>query len=231
MIDRYSITASAEEVRRRFQAEVPQHYKARYNATPTQLLPVITAEGPRGLSTFYWGRPETMAGNKSLSEKLINTRVENLLERPTLAASLLKQRCIIPADGFYAWKKAGKKTAIPHRFITQEGLFSMAGVWEEFETNEGETVHTFSIITTLANSLVNSVTERMPVILDKESEEVWLSKTGDLVLLMGQLVTYPAEKMSSYTVSPRIADSKFDSPLLIRPMPPADQHGNLTLFD
>lgn len=231
MIDRYSIAATAEVLAARFKAEVPPHYRKRYNASPTQLLPVITAEGPRGLSTFYWGRPESMSGNKPLSEKIINIRVENLLERPGLASSLLKRRCIIPADGFYAWKKSGKKTSIPYRFVTGEGLFSMAGIWEEFETNEGENVHTFSIITTLANSLVNTVTDRMPVILDGQSEEVWLSKTNDMVLLMGQLVTYPADMMSMYTVSPRIADTKFDSDLLIRPMPPADQHGNLTLFD
>lgn len=231
MIDRYSITATAAKVAGRFKAEVPRHYKERYNASPTQLLPVITAEDARGLSTFYWGRPESMSGNKPLSEKIINTRVENLLERPALASSLLKRRCIIPADGFYAWKKTGKKTSIPYRFVTDSSLFSMAGVWEEFETENGETVHTFSVITTLANELVGGVTDRMPVILDEKSEALWLSETNDIVLLMGQLVTYPAEKMNLYTVSPRIADSKFDAPSLIQPMPPADQFGNLTLFD
>lgn len=231
MIDRYTITATAEEVAARFKAEVPEHYRLRYNAAPTQLLPVITAEGPRGLSTFYWGRPAKMSANKPLAEKLINTRLESLLERPALASNLLRRRCIIPADGFYAWKKTGKKTSIPYRFVVSEGLFSMAGIWEEFETEDGDSVHTFSVITMPANTLVANVADRMPVILDVASEEVWLSKTDDLVLLRGQLVAYPDEKMNFYTVSPRIANPTVDVPSLIIPAPPADQYGNLTLFD
>ncbi len=231
MIDRYSICASAASLRHRFGAEVPEHYSPRYNAAPTQLLPVITAEGARGLSTFYWGRPLSMAANKPLIEKLINTLLETLLERPALAANLLKRRCIVPADGFFAWKKTGKKTAIPYRFVVNNGLFSMAGLWEEFETNDGETVHTFSIITLPANPLVATVCGRMPVILDEHSESIWLSGTHDLVLLMGQLVAFPADKMNFYTVSPRIANPGINSESLIAPAPPADQHGNLMLFD
>ncbi len=231
MIDRYSISAPAEQIMSRFGADVPQHYQPRYNAAPTQLLPVITAEGARGVSTFYWGRPPAMSANRALGEKLINTRLETLMERPTLAANLLKKRCIIPADGFFGWKKTGKKTAIPYRFVVQAGIFSMAGIWEEFENDDGETVHTFSVITLPANKLVEPVCPRMPVILDAKSEHIWLSATNDMVLLMGQLVAWPPEQMNLFTVSPRIADPGANHPSLIVPMPAADQHGNLTLFD
>jgi len=231
MIDRYSLTAPAESLASRFGAAVPPHYQPHYNAAPTQLLPVITAEGERGLSTFYWGRPAAMSANKPLSEKIINTRLETLLERPSLAANLLKKRCIVPADGFYAWKKTGRKTAIPYRFVVNEGLCSFAGIWEEFENDTGETVHTFSIITLPANPLVETVCARMPAILDQKSEAIWLSTTHDLVLLMGQLVAWPHTHMHHYTVSPRIADPNANYPQLTHHMPPADQHGNLTLFD
>lgn len=231
MIDRYSITASTEALHERFGVEVLNHYKPRYNAAPTQLLPVITSSAPQGLSFFYWGRPASMSGNKPLGEKLINVHLETLLERPRLASSLLKKRCIIPADGFYAWKKTGKKSAIPHRIVVGDEIFAMAGLWEEFEEENGEMLHCFSIITMPSNNLVATVTERMPVILGKDSEPVWLSATHDISLLIGQLVAFPPGRMSLYPVTPRIADPRTDLPSMILPTPPADQYGNLTLFD
>lgn len=231
MIERYSITASAPVLSERFKADVPGFYKPRYNAAPTQLLPVITGSSPGGLSLFYWGRPPKTAGNKPLIEKIINLKLESLLEKPVLQKALMKNRCIIPADGFYCWKKLGKKTIIPHRCVTDQPVFSLAGLWEEFEDDDGSMLHTFSLITTVSNALVSPVSHRMPVILDAASEKIWLNPSSDEVMLLGQLLTYPTEKMSMYTVSPRILDMRIDAPSLITPSPPADQHGNLTLFD
>lgn len=231
MIERYSITASSEKIAERFSADVPEFYSARYNAAPTQLLPVITSGAPQGLSLFYWGRPPQWARNKSLSERIINLHTETLLERPVLKKALMKFRCIVPADGFYAWKKLGKKTAIPYRVIADQDVFSFAGLWEEFEDEGGAMVHTFTIITTAANETVSRITDRMPVILNKQSEQVWLDSKASETHIIAQLLTYPADKLSLYPVSPRINEIKTDVPSLIIPTPPADQHGNLTLFD
>lgn len=231
MIERYSITAPANELTKRFAADVPEFYTPRYNAFPTQLLPVITGSAPQGLSLFYWGRPPKAAVNKPLSDRIVNTKLESLLGKPALQRMLFKSRCIIPADGFYAWKKIGRKLVVPHRFVTDQPLFSMAGFWEEFEDEDGTMLHTFNIVTTAANELVAAVTDRMPVILTAESEKVWLNPEADEITLVGQLLTYPAAKMNMYTIAPRILDTRIDSPSLIIPTPPADQHGNLTLFD
>lgn len=232
MIERYSITADVENVRERFSVDVPDFYKASYNAAPTQLLPVITSSSPQGLSLFYWGIPPGWAKNKSVSEKIVNLKTESLTDKPALKKAMLKRRCIIPADGFYAWKKVGKKTMIPYRFILADnGLFSFAGIWEDFEDDEGDENHTFIIMTTAANELVSPVTDRMPVILDRESEKVWLSKDADEASLLEQLKPYPAARINCYTVSPNIGTDTLNVPSLIIPAPPADQHGNLTLFD
>lgn len=232
MIDRYSITASSAKLAERFSVEVPEFYKPRYNASPTQLLPVITASGALGVSTFYWGTSPEWAKNKTLTEKIINVRAETILEKPALKRAMMKTRCIIPADGFYAWKKSGKKTFIPFRFMTtDQELFSFAGLWEEYEDTDGNEFHTFSIITTVANTLVSTVQERMPVILDKKGETTWLNLESSEADLLSLLTSYPLEKMNHYSVSPRISDSQVDVPSLITAAPPADQHGNLTLFD
>lgn len=231
MIERYSISASSKLVSERFAAEVPDYYTQRYNAAPTQLLPVITSDAPRGISLFYWGRPPLWAKNKSLSEKIINLQFESLLERPVLKKALMKFRCILPADGFYAWKKVGKKTAIPYRCVADQPLFSFAGLWEEFEDETGTVVHTFTIITTRANESVGKITERMPIILDRKGEQVWLNNASTEAELITLLKEYPSEKLNFYPVSPRINDTKINVPSLLIPTPPADQYGNLTLFD
>ncbi len=231
MIERYSVTVPSKKIAQRFSVDVPEFYSPRYNAAPTQLLPVITSTDSQGLSLFYWGRPPQWARNKSLSERLINLHLETLLERPILKKVLMKFRCIVPADGFYAWKKLGKKTAIPYRFVTDHDIFSFAGLWEEFEDEGGAMVHTFTIITTAANETVNRITDRMPVILDKQRETIWLNQQASEADVVAQLTSYSTDKISLYPVSPRINEIKVDVPSLIIPTPPADQHGNLTLFD
>jgi putative SOS response-associated peptidase YedK len=232
MIDRYSITATSEKISERFSVEILAPVAPSYNASPTHILPVITGASPKGLSTFYWGTSPQWSKNKQVSEKIVNVRAEDIQEKVSLKKALAKSRCIIPADGFYAWKKTGKKTMIPYRFVvTDQELFSFAGLWEEYEDTEGNDFHTFTIITTQANELVSTVCERMPVIFTKTAEKVWLDAATPEDELMNLLVRYPTAAVSLYPVSPRISDVNVNVPSLILPTAPADQHGNLTLFD
>lgn len=231
MVDRYSLTLSAAALAERFSVEVPEFYKPRYNAAPTQLLPVIT-RGSAGISWFYWGRPPHFAKSKNLAEKIINLSAETLLERPVLKKMLMQNRCIIPADGFYVWKKVGKKTAIPHR-VTEVAHkpFSFAGLWEEFEDDNGSMVHTFTLLTIQANELIQPVHEKMPVIFDSVQERIWLNTASTEIELNNILKTYPPNKLGIYTVSSLINHPDKDHPSLILPAPAGDQFGNLTLFD
>lgn len=231
MFDRYSITVSASVLADRFQVEVPKRYKPRYNAGPSQLLPVITI-GSAGLSYFYWGMMPEWAKNKTISEKIINVRAEQVNEKPMFRKKLDKFRCIVPCDGFYLWKKVGKKSNIPYRlFEKQKTCFSLAGFWEEFEDAEGENHHTFSIITKPSSPPILPIHERMPVILDKVNEKKWLAKDANESELLPIFVADQKIELDLYSVSPRIASLENDQPSLILPSAPADQHGNLTLFD
>lgn len=232
MIERYSVTCEAETIRERFSVEVPDFFRPHYNAAPTQLLPVITNTSPHGVSIFYWGIPPSWARNRNVGEKAINLKVESLREKPTLRRAMLRRRCIVPADGFYAWKRSGKKTLIPHRFVAKTGApFGFAGIWEDFEDHDGSESSTFIIITTAADETVQPITERMPLILSRRAERIWLSDTQDESLLVAQLGQSGDHELTAYTVSPRISTSTEDVPSLIAPAPPADQYGNLTLFD
>jgi len=232
MIERYSISSTREQLSERFTADVPDHYIPRFNACPTQILPVITSNSPGGVSFFYWGETPMWAKNKAPAEKIINTAVENLADKTILRKTLLKARCIIPADGFYAWKKLGKKTAIPYRFVMNDkSIFSFPGLWEEYEDNDGNELHTFTLFTIASQGVTKEVHERMPVIFDKTEENIWLQKTASEQELIALLNMQSVKEMNYYPVSSRIMDSKIDMPSLITPTPPTDQFGNLTLFD
>jgi putative SOS response-associated peptidase YedK len=212
--------------------DVPEFYKEHYNASPTHLLPVITSATPQGLSLFYWGTAPDWAKNKTLSDKLINLPAEQFPDKPTLKKAMKTHRCLIPADGFYGWRKVGKKTSIPYRFVLKsQRIFSFPALWEEFEDTEGHQIQTFKIITAPSNNVVLAIQERMPVILNNETERLWLDKNCEEEKLLEIISTTDKTELNYYPVSPRISQMDIDVPSLIVPTPPADQHGNLTLFD
>lgn len=229
MVIRYSISASANEIEQRFSANVSPGYAPRYNAAPTHLLPVITNDSRGGLSFFYWGAPPSLANQKPLSEKIINTRAESFHEKQVARKKLREKRCLIPADGFFAWKRTGKKTSIPYRFIPKgKELIAFAGLWEEYDDEHGEMIHTFSVITCPANTLVALTTERMPVILSPDFESKWLDGGSEDELISGLQFSID---LDSYPVSSRVNLPEKNDKTIILPAPAADQFGNLSLFD
>ncbi len=230
MIERFSIGVSASRLAARYKTEEPT-FLPRYNGAPSQLFPVLTSESPQGFSYFYWGVAPQWAKNKSIAERLINVRAEQIIEKPVLAKSLKKYRCVIPADGFYAWKKVGKKIMIPWRFVLpSKEIFSIGGLWEEYD-EDGDAFHTFTIITTVAKGLSAAVSDRQPLVLSKEDEVIWLKKDSGESELLALLSRAKGIEFDGYTVSPQLNSVAFDRPSLLLPMPAADQFGNLTLFD
>ncbi len=231
MCGRYSLSKSKIELEERFQAEMLGDFSPRYNIAPTQLVPVITSESPKGFSFFYWGITPDFAKNKPVSQKFINAKAETVNEKASFKTSFQKRRCLIPADGFFEWKKLGKKTKVPYRFTLRDGnLFSFAGIWEEYETENGKLNHTFLILTTAPNSRVSEIHDRMPVILDQEHEKKWLDKYTSETELLPLLKSYNPDHMESYTVSPMVNHVANDNPAVIRKTSAMDQFGNYTLF-
>lgn len=231
MCGRYSISTPATKLAERFKIDVPEGYSSRYNASPTQILPVVTNEHPQGLSFFYWGVVPAFAKNKTITAKLYNIKAETILEKTSTLTALQSRRCLVPADGFFDWKNLTKKRKIPYRFIVkQPEIFSFAGLWEEYEDEEEGMVHTFSIITTPANKLISEMNTTMPAILTQENEKKWLSDGLSDEAYINLLTPFPADLMNSFTVSSLINNPDLDKPELLKPAPPSDQFGNYTLF-
>jgi len=230
MPERYSICATPEDLKDYLKVEIPG-YQPRYNAAPSQLLPVITNENPEGFSHFYWGTSPQWAKNRRISLKLINAPQDQLMEKPSYRRALTQSRCVIPADGFYAWKAIGKKSKVPHRIIlNQNQLFCMAGLWQEYQEEDGEVVHTFMIITVPANRAIDDICPTMPAIIEKQNLSTWLQPNLEAEEALACLHQLKADTLGSYTVSPHINSLQNDNPSMIKAVPAVDQHGNFTLF-
>ncbi len=202
MCGRYTIVAKAEEIEKRFQVEVPEFYVPRYNAAPTQILPVITNQSPDGLSFFRWGLIPSWASDPSIGNRMINARAETIHEKPSFKQALKKRRCLVPADGFYEWKKTTAKSKIPHRItLLGDDLFSFAGLWEQYIDQDENQIYTFTIITTNANETVAPLHDRMPVILDQKTEQMWLDDRLEIHKHLDLLKPYAPEAIRTYPVS------------------------------
>ncbi len=217
MCGRYSFAPDLATVNEHYDIVAnPAEVKANYNAAPTQLLPVITNEEPRQLSRFRWGLVPFWANDAAIGNKLINARAESVDTKPSFRNAFKNRRCLVPADAFYEWKHAaGGKMKIPYRIsIKGQPLFSMAGIWEQWEDPKGELLNSFSIITTRANELVAELHNRMPVILTRETEQLWLTnlKKDDLLSL---LQPFDANEMETYPVSMQLNSPRNNSKDLI----------------
>ena len=232
MSSRYTLTLLASQIRDRFKVEVSNDYKPRYNAAPSQELPIITSSNPHGFSFFFWGVNPRWSKDKAISTKLYTVTANQINTKKRLSTLLNNNRCLVPADGYYDWKLIGRKTKIPHRIIINGGEpFSFAGIWEEDEDFSGNQTFTFKVIVKEASSKLTMFRERMPVIFTPTEEKIWLdplTKEEDLINLINE--DRPLY-ISSYPVSSLVNSVHSDRPEMVKQMPPSDQFGNYTLFD
>ena len=217
MCGRYSFAIEDELIRERFGVSVRSAvYKARYNCAPSQNLAVISTEDIHTVSFYRWGLIPSWAKDPSIGNKLINARAETIVEKPSFKHAFRLRRCLVLSDGFFEWKKSKEKT--PYRICLQDcAPFSMAGIWENWKNPEGEIIRSFSIITTLANSLLEGIHDRMPVILKREDEEKWL-KSAQEEELLHLLQPYPSERMMTYPVSNKVNSPLNDVPEILEPV-------------
>lgn len=228
----YSSSTAPDLLEERFNIEVPANYIPSFNCHPTQLLPVITSKNPEGLSFFYWGINPGFVKSKSVSQKLLFAPSEDLLQKASLKKNIKSQRCIILANGFYDWKILSKKGMVPYRFHLKDNApFAIAGLWEEFENEQGEMVHSFMMITTPSNKDVNDITDRMPAILNDDLIVEWLNDSNSEESVISFIKPYTESPIDRHTVNPKLAEPDFNHSDLFNKVPPADQHGNFTLFD
>jgi len=229
MCGRYSLTApDPAQLRARFAVAESVAVEPHYNIAPgTDVLAVTTdREGrPRG-EQLRWGLVPTWAKDTRVGFKMINARAETLAERPAYRTAFERFRCLIPADGFYEWQPIpGEGRKQPFHITRADGeLFAFAGLWSVWHRGAPEELRSCTIITTAANSAVAPIHDRMPVILPREAEALWLAHDAPPAELQELLHGLGPAQLAVRAVGPAVNDARYDGPeCLLDPPPPVQE--------
>jgi putative SOS response-associated peptidase YedK len=219
---------------RAFQTTAPERLRAhygttnalanqppRYNIAPTQSVPVVrfnpkTRE--RSLDLLRWGLVPFWAKDLAIGAKAINARAEDIAGKPMFREAYAQRRCLVPVDGFYEWRRSqsGKQ---PYAItLADDGLMTLAGLWERWKAPGGEIVRSFTIVTTAANDTLRPLHDRMPVILDAADFPAWLGETDAApAALAGLLRPYRADGVRYRAVSQAVNNVRNDDASLLEP--------------
>jgi putative SOS response-associated peptidase YedK len=225
MCGRYTLRVAPGELAELFAVINQFDWSPRYNIAPTQSVAAVRAncDGKgRELALLKWGLIPSWAKDAKIASSLINARAETVAEKPAFRAAFRKRRCLIAVDGFYEWQAiAGQKTKQPH-FIGVKDVpaFAFAGLAEHWTSPEGTPVDTCTIITTTANSLMEPIHHRMPVIVDPADYDLWLDpQRQDAQEVLPLLKQFPAERMQAIPVSTLVNSPRNESPQCVVPLP------------
>lgn len=226
MCGRFVLQTSLEQLQQAFGLQRLKFTVApSYNIAPTQSVAAVVENtaGTRGLVALKWGLIPPWATDDTAAAKMINARSESVHEKPSFRESFRQRRCIIPADGFFEWKKGEKQPVYIHD--AQEQILAFAGIYSFWQNAQGERVDTCAILTTAANTAIESIHHRMPVVLDSEAQQIWLRKAiHQPEQLLPLLKTYPAEQTAWRYVDPRVNKVSVNTPHNILPYTPEPFH-------
>lgn len=219
MCGRYTLTVPLSNLVDTFQVEPPEFdYVPRFNIAPTQKVPVV-AQDSRGrrMGLLQWGLVPSWADDPSMGSRLINARWETVGEKPSFRSAFRRRRCLVPADGFFEWKKEGEgKTPYWIHRADRESL-AFAGLWERWEPREGDPLFTFTILTTEAIPEIREIHPRMPLVLPPSDWDQWMDSETDTQALSRVLQEYRGPSLAAFPVSTRVNTPRNDDPSLIQP--------------
>jgi putative SOS response-associated peptidase YedK len=193
----------------------------RYNIAPSQAVPVVRQNGPsRELTLMRWGLIPRWARDPKIGLRTINARAETVATKPAFRDAFKRRRCLIPADGFYEWKKDGSKKKRPFYIHRRDGRpFGFAGLWERWERADSKPIESCTVITTDANDVLQDLHDRMPVILPEESYDRWLDpKWKDDAKLSAMLTPFPGNELTLFEVSPVVNNPRNETAECIAPL-------------
>lgn len=215
MCGRSSLTKTEKELEKRFNSTFYSDDLERYNpipnynVTPTTRMPVITNLQPDKFQLYRWGLVPFWTKDIKKIGTTINAKIETLEEKPMFKNLVKGQRCIVPMDGFYEWKKLDAKETQPYYIsLKDQDVFSVAGLWDSWKSPEGEILFSYTIITMAANEFMTQLHDRMPAILTPDMEKLWLEENVSSTQLLDVLQPYDADQMKAHKVSKKIGNVK-----------------------
>ena len=190
-----------------------------FNVAPQSTQPVVRVSrdsGGRELSLMRWGLVPFWAKDAKFGYSTINARAEDAPTKPAYREAFKKRRCLVPADAFYEWKRFDAKTKQPYAIALKSGEpYALAGLWESWRPKDGDPLETFTILTTDPNELMQSIHNRMPVILEPQDYDRWLDSANPQTPPVDLLRPFPAEKMRAWPVTDRVGNVRNNDPELL----------------
>jgi putative SOS response-associated peptidase YedK len=206
MCGRYSLSATPETIAEIFGVQHVTDIEPRFNIAPTQLVPIVrreTGSSDRRIELLKWGLIPSWADDPAIGSRMINARAETVGEKPSFRSAFKSRRCLVPADGFYEWRKTSKgKVPYLIRRPTAEP-FAFAGLWERWKGPTGA-IDSYTIITTDANELMRPLHHRMPVIVDPDGYDAWLDPQSPSAALLEMLRPEPEGNLVAFPVSTKV---------------------------
>ena len=221
MCGRFTLTVNPAELQDAFSNyNFPAMFAPRFNIAPSQPVLAIPNDDKFTADFFIWGLIPMWAKDPEIGNRLINARGETLAEKPSFRGSYRHKRCLILADGFYEWKSfGGRKTKTPYYIHMQNRKpFAMAGLWDHWESPDGSSIQSCTIVTTTPNELTAAIHDRMRVILHPRDYAKWLDPAPQTPENLQPLIKpYPTEAMTAYPVSALVNKVSNDMPDLVVP--------------
>jgi len=249
MCGRFTLTSPTDELAGYFNVLVKTRLSPRYNIAPTQPVacvrratpsstePTTPATATRELVALRWGLIPYWAKDPAIGTRMINARAESVADKPAYREAFRKRRCLVVADGFYEWKRLQGSKQPYFIFMEDRRPFAFAGLWERWKPREGQLdkiigparpevpmsadgcVESCSFLTTVPNELMETIHDRMPVIVPPEHWDTWLDPDlDDPEALEELLLPYPADKMRAYPVSTHVNKPGNDDPACVEPL-------------
>lgn len=221
MCGRFTSFLTPEIIAATFDVQTPPAVEPRYNIAPTQQAAVVRCheDGRNRLDLLKWGLVPSWAKDPGIGSHMINARSETVQEKPAFRNAIKYHRCIVPASGFYEWKLEEKRKQPYYVHAADGAPLGLAGLWERWNGPEGDLLESFCILTTSANKLMETIHDRMPVILAPDTYALWLRRNMHDPQQLAQLCQpYPPKLLKAYKVSEMINSPRIDTPDCIAPL-------------
>ncbi|MCA9833244.1 MAG: SOS response-associated peptidase [Thermomicrobiales bacterium] len=222
MCGRYPLDAQAlSKLLEEFPFRDESDFQPNYNAAPTQQLPVIiNTDGSFEIRLMHWGLiPGWLKPGEKPKVTPFNARSETLTEKPMFRKLVRNHRCIVPASGFYEWKRTGAQKQPYYIHLADQPIMLMAGLFDFGRDDEGESQGSYTILTTTPNDVMAEVHDRMPVILHPDDVPLWMDEDiTEIGPLESLLQPIAGAELEMYPVSMAVNNARNNGPELLKPV-------------